>query len=57
MQGVPGFGSFLTASFNHTITAKDILKAAIELKQLAPETQTDANYISAVNLQLFSRQH
>ncbi|WP_293212759.1 MULTISPECIES: hypothetical protein [unclassified Microcoleus] len=29
----------------------------IELKQLAPETQADANYISAVNLQLFSRQH
>jgi hypothetical protein len=57
MQGVSGFGSFLTASSNHTITAKDIIKAAIELKQLAPETQADANYISAVDRQLFSRQH
>jgi hypothetical protein len=57
MQGIPGFGSFLTESSTHTITAKDIIKAAIELKQLAPETQADANYISAVNLQLFSRQH
>jgi hypothetical protein len=57
MQGVPGFGSFLTESSNHTITAKDIIKAAIELKQLAPETQADANYIIAVDVQLFSRQH
>jgi hypothetical protein len=57
MQGVPGFGSFLTESSNHTITAKDIIKAAIELNQLAPETQADANYISAVDVQLFSRQH
>ncbi|NJR32810.1 MAG: hypothetical protein HC778_08430 [Chamaesiphon sp. CSU_1_12] len=57
MQGIPGFGSFLTASSNHTITAKDIIKAAIELKQLAPETQANANYISAVESQLFSRQH
>jgi hypothetical protein len=57
MQGIPGFGSFLTESSNHTITAKDIIKAAIELNQLAPETQADANYISAVDVQLFSRQH
>jgi 2-methylcitrate dehydratase PrpD len=57
MQGVPGFGSFLTESSSHTITAKDIIKAAIELKQLAPETQADANYISAVDVQLFRRQH
>jgi hypothetical protein len=57
MQGVPGFGSFLTESSNHTITAKDIIKAAIELKQLAPDTQADATYISAVDVQLFSRQH
>jgi hypothetical protein len=57
MQGIPGFGSFLTESSNHTITAKDIIKAEIELNQLAPETQADANYISAVDVQLFSRQH
>jgi hypothetical protein len=57
MQGVPGFGSFLTESSNHTITAKDIIKAAIELKQLAPEAQADANYISAVDVQLFGHQH
>jgi hypothetical protein len=57
MQGIPGFGSFLTESSTHTITAKDIIKAAIELNQLAPEAQADANYISAVERQLFSRQH
>jgi hypothetical protein len=57
MQGIPGFGSFLTESSNHTINAKDIIKAAIDLNQLAPETQADANYISAVDVQLFSRQH
>jgi hypothetical protein len=57
MQGISGFSSFLTESSNHTITAKDLIKAAIELKQLAPETQSDANYISAVDVQLFSRQH
>jgi hypothetical protein len=57
MQGIPGFGSFLTSSSGQIITAKDIIKAAIEAKQLAPEAQTDRGYISAVDLQLLGRQH
>jgi hypothetical protein len=56
MQGIPGFGSFLTSSSSH-MKAKDIIKAAIEAKQLAPEAQTDRGYISAVELQLLGNQH
>ncbi|PSB54909.1 hypothetical protein [Chamaesiphon polymorphus] len=56
MQGIPGFGSFQSATHSKTITAKDLVKAAIATNQLSPETQTDRDYLNAVNSQLsFSR--
>ena len=54
MQGVPGFGSFKTGVSSKTITAKDLVKAAIASNQLSPDTQTDSGYLNAVDLQLSS---
>jgi hypothetical protein len=50
-QGIPGFGSFQSAA-SKTITAKDLVKAAIDAKQLSADTQTDRGYLNAVELQL-----
>jgi hypothetical protein len=52
MQGIPGFGSFHSAIYSKTITAKDLVKAAIDANQLPPNTQTDSSYVNAVKLQL-----
>jgi hypothetical protein len=51
-QGIPGFGSLQSAYSNKTVTAKDLVKAAIGANQLTPDTQTDRGYLNAVNLQL-----
>jgi hypothetical protein len=51
-QGIPGFGSFQSATASNTITAKDLVKAAIDAKQLSADTQTDRGYLNAVELQL-----
>jgi hypothetical protein len=52
MQGIPGFGSFKTGIYSETITAKDLVKAAIDAKQLTPDTQTDRAYLNAVEQHL-----
>jgi hypothetical protein len=52
MQGIPGFGSFQSATSRKTITAKDLVKAAIEANQLTPDAQTDRGYLNAVEQQL-----
>jgi hypothetical protein len=57
MQGIPGFGSFPIAYSGKMITAKDLVNAAIQANQLAPETQNDRDYLNAVDLQLSGRQH
>jgi hypothetical protein len=51
-QGIPGFGSFKAGISSETITAKDLVKAAIDANQLSPETQTDRGYLNAVEQQL-----
>jgi hypothetical protein len=51
-QGIPGFGSFQSATSSKTITAKDLVKAAIDANQLTPDTQTDRGYLNAVEQQL-----
>jgi hypothetical protein len=51
-QGIPGFGSFQSATSIKTITAKDLVKAAIDANQLSPDTQTDRGYLNAVEQQL-----
>jgi hypothetical protein len=52
MQGIPGFGSFQSATSSKTITAKDLVKAAIDAHQLTPDAQTDRSYLNAVEQQL-----
>jgi hypothetical protein len=52
MQGIPGFGSFQSATSSKTITAKDLVKAAIDANQLTPEAQTDRGYLNTVEQQL-----
>jgi hypothetical protein len=52
MQGIPGFGSFESAISDRTITAKDLVKAAIDANQLSPEAQTDRDYLNEIALQL-----
>jgi hypothetical protein len=51
-QGIPGFGSFKSATLNQKITAKNLVKAAIDANQLTPDTQTDLGYLNAVEQQL-----
>ena len=53
-QGIPGFGSFQSATSSKIITAKDLVKAAIDANQLSPDTQTDRGYLNAVEQQLSS---
>jgi hypothetical protein len=52
MQGIPGFSSLQSAIYDKTITAKDLVKVAIAANQLTPDTQTDRDYLNAVELQL-----
>jgi hypothetical protein len=51
-QGIPGFSSLQSAYSNKTVTAKDLVKAAIGANQLTSESQADRNYLNAVDLQL-----
>ncbi len=51
-QGIPGFGSFQSATSSKTITAKGLVKAAIAANQLTPDAQTDRGYLNAVEQQL-----
>ncbi|WP_373540930.1 hypothetical protein [Chamaesiphon sp.] len=53
-EGIPGFASLIFGYHYRQITAKDVIKAAIAAKQLTPATLTDRDYVSAVDLQLFS---
>ena len=52
-QGISSFGSLRTDFSSGLITAKDLVRAAVEAKDLSPETQTDRAYLNAVELQLF----
>ncbi len=52
MQGIPGFSSLQSATSSKTITAKDLVKAAIDANQLTPDAQNDRAYLNAVDLQL-----
>ncbi len=56
MQGIPGFSALLTDYSSRKITAKDLVKAAIEANQLPSETQNDRDFLWAVDIQLSGRQ-
>jgi hypothetical protein len=51
-QGIPGFSSFQSGTSSKKITAKDLVKAAIDTDRLSPDTQTDRGYLNAVEQQL-----
>jgi hypothetical protein len=55
MQGIGGFGSFSSFS-GRVITAQELVSAAIESHQLSAATQTDRDYLNAVDLQLLGLQ-
>ena len=54
MQSIPGFGSFVYDVKTGKITAKDLVKAAIEAKRLPSQSIADRNYLSNVDWQLRS---
>ncbi|WP_310425685.1 hypothetical protein [Chamaesiphon sp. VAR_48_metabat_135_sub] len=53
-RSIPGFGSLIDGTRTGKITAKDLVKAAIESKDLLPEMINDRNYLSNVEIQLRS---
>jgi hypothetical protein len=53
-HSIPGFGSLIDGARTGRITAKDLVKAAIESKDLLPEMINDHNYLSNVEIQLRS---
>ncbi len=53
-HSIPGFGSFQDGVRIGRITAKDLVKAAIDSKELLAEMINDRNYLSNVESQLRS---
>jgi hypothetical protein len=53
-RSIPGFGALINDTRIGRITAKDLVKAAIESKELLPEMINDRNYLSTVESQLRS---
>ena len=53
-HSIPGFGSLIDGARIGRITAKDLVKAAIESEELLPKMINDRNYLGNVELQLRS---
>ena len=51
-HSIPGFGSLSDGVRSGKITAKDLVKAAIESKRLPPQAIDDRSYLGYVDLQL-----
>ncbi|MGV0108076.1 Alpha/beta hydrolase [Nostoc sp. DSM 114160] len=51
-QGVPSGGALISQGQRGNITAKDLVKAAIDAKKLPAQVLSDRTYISAVSSQL-----
>ncbi|AFY92972.1 hypothetical protein [Chamaesiphon minutus] len=49
---IPGFGAFSDGVRRGKITAKDLVKAAIDSKRLPPQAIEDRSYLGYVDLQL-----
>lgn len=56
-HSIPGFGALIDDARTGKITAKDLVKAAIESKELLPEMIDDRNYLSNVESKLRSLGH
>ena len=54
LQGIPGFGSFISESHTGRVTAKVLVQAAIDAKELSSEMITDRSYLSGVEQHLFN---
>ena len=54
-QGIPSFSLFISDTRRGTITAKNLVQAAIDAKELAPELINDRNYLNDVTIKLFIR--
>jgi hypothetical protein len=54
MQSIPGFGSLIYDVKTGKITAKDLVKAAIDAKVLPSQAIADRNYLSNLDWQLRS---
>jgi hypothetical protein len=55
IQGISGFGSFTGGYNNRKIASMDLVRAAIEANQLAPEVQNDPDYLQAVEVLLLGK--
>ena len=53
-HSIPGFGSLSAGVRSGEITAKDLVKAAIDSKLLPPQAIVDRSYLGYVDLQLKS---
>ena len=53
-HSIPGFGSLIDSARIGRITAKDLVKAAIESEDLLPEMINDRDYLRRVEVQLRS---
>jgi hypothetical protein len=56
-HSIPGFASLIDGARMGRITAKDLVKAAIESENLLPETIDDRDYLRRVEVQLRSIGH
>lgn len=54
MQSIPGFGSFVYSARSGEITAKDLVKAAIDAKNLPTQAIFDRDYLRHIGWQLRS---
>lgn len=51
-QGIPSYGALIFAYQFGSVTAKDLVQAAIRANRLSSETLADTGYINAVNSRL-----
>ena len=51
-QGIPSYGTFLTAYRFRALSGKDIVQGAIAAKRLSPQVLSDQGYMNAVDAQI-----
>jgi hypothetical protein len=51
-QGIPGYAALAHAYAAHQVTARDLVRVAIDVKKLPPETLSDTGYLNIVDTKL-----
>jgi hypothetical protein len=51
-QGIPGYAALAHAYVTHQVTARDLVRVAIESKKLPSETLSDTGYLNIVDTKL-----